>query len=85
MAFSESVKDEIYKNSGGRCQCNRQHQGKNDAPHHGGRCFKTFTRYGGAWQAHHIVSVRSGGKDIASNGEALCIKCHELTETYGNG
>jgi hypothetical protein len=82
MAFSESTKDEIFKNSGGRCQCNRQHSGQTDAPHHGGRCPRTFTRYG-AWEAHHKVAVSSGGKDIASNGEALCSKCHQLTQTYG--
>lgn len=83
MAFSETVKDEIFKNSGGRCQCKRQHQGKEEAPHHGGRCSNTFTR-GGQWEAHHIVAVNSGGKDIASNGEALCTKCHKLTQTYGD-
>lgn len=82
MAFSEAVKDEIFKNSGGRCQCNRQHQGITTAPHHGGRCSNTFTRYGN-WEAHHIVAVSSGGKDVASNGEALCTQCHTLTQTYG--
>lgn len=83
MAFSETVKEEIYKNSGGRCQCNLQHQGQK-APHHGCRCSNTIARWGGTWEAHHIVSVNSGGKDIASNGEAFCAVCHELTQTYGN-
>lgn len=82
MAFSESTKTEIFNNSGGRCQCTRQHQGQTDSPHHGGRCTKTFTRYG-SWEAHHKTAVSSGGKDIASNGEALCMKCHQLTQTYG--
>ncbi len=78
MAFSETVKDEAYKRSGGRCECTRQHVGK-DAPHHGGRCSKTFTRHG-AWEAHHLAA---GGSDTLSNCEALCIACHELTPTYG--
>lgn len=82
MAFSEPTKDEIFKNSGGRCQCTRQHKGK-PAPHHGSRCPNTFTRDGGQWQAHHIVAIESGGEDITSNGEALCTRCHELTPTYG--
>jgi hypothetical protein len=83
MTFSEPTKDEIFMNSGGRCQCTRQHSVSSNAPHHGGRCSTTFTRNGGNWHAHHITAVKSGGKDIASNGQALCIKCHELTDTYG--
>ena len=79
MAFSEADKDRIYANSGGRCQCARMHPGK-EAPHHGGRCPSTFTRHGGQWQAHHIVA---GGPDIPSNGQALCLRCHYLTQTYG--
>jgi len=82
MAFSESVKDEAFKRSGGRCECNRQHTGINDAPHHGGRCSKTFTRHGN-WHAHHKVSLKAGGSDTLSNCEVLCIKCHELTKSYG--
>jgi 5-methylcytosine-specific restriction endonuclease McrA len=81
MAFSESVKDEAFKRSGGRCECTRQHAG-HDAPHHGGRCPSTFIRYG-AWEAHHITAVASGGSDGLSNCEALCTRCHKLTQTYG--
>jgi 5-methylcytosine-specific restriction endonuclease McrA len=83
MAFSESVKDAAYKLSGGRCECTRQHSGRTDAPHHGGRCTVTFSRHGN-WQAHHIISVSAGGSDNLSNCEVLCTKCHELTRTYGN-
>jgi hypothetical protein len=79
MAFSEAVKDEVYKRCGGRCECGRQHPSTTNAPHHGGRCPTTFMRYG-AWEAHHIVA---GGPDTASNCEALCIRCHQLTQTYG--
>ena len=83
MAFSEKTKDEAYKRSGGRCECTRQHLGAKDAPHYGGRCPKTFTRHG-SWHAHHKVAVASGGSDNLSNCEVLCVKCHELTKTYGN-
>jgi 5-methylcytosine-specific restriction endonuclease McrA len=83
MAFSESIKDQAYTRSDGRCECTRQHVGLN-ANHHGGRCPKTFTRYGGQWEAHHIVSVLAGGPDTLSNCQVLCIHCHELTRTYGN-
>lgn len=84
MAFSEATKGEIFDKSGGRCQCTREHAGKSDAPHHGGRCSNTFTRYG-SWEAHHKTAVSSDGADYASNGEALCTKCHKLTQTYGVG
>jgi len=82
--FPDSVKQELYDRSNGRCECKRQHPGlaQADAPHHGGRCPITFTRYGGSWHAHHVVA---GGPDVKSNGEALCIKCHQLTQTYGSG
>jgi len=83
MAFTESTKDTAYKRSGGRCECTRQHSGRTDAPHHGGRCFITFPRNGN-WQAHHKTAVSAGGSDSLSNCEVLCTKCHELTRTYGN-
>lgn len=82
MDFSEMTKDEAYKRAKGRCECTRQHQGKTNALHHGGRCTKTFTRHG-AWHAHHIIAVSSGGSNNLSNCEVLCIECHKLTETYG--
>ena len=82
MAFSESVKDQAFTRSGGRCECNRQHLDL-DAPHHDGRCPNTFTRHGGQWEAHHIVSVSAGGSDSLSNCEVLCLACHSLTRTYG--
>jgi hypothetical protein len=79
MAFSESVKDQAFARSGGRCECHRQHLGLT-APHHGGRCPRTLTRYGGQWEAHHITA---GGPDTLSNCEVLCLTCHQLTGTYG--
>ena len=78
MSFSESVKDQAFARSGGRCECHREHAGQ-DAPHHSGRCLKTFTRYG-AWEAHHISA---SGPDTLSNCEALCKICHELTRSFG--
>ena len=83
MAFSVKTKDVAYIRSGGRCECTRQHIGRNDAPHHGGRCPTKFTRYG-SWEAHHKIAVSSGGSDNLSNCEVLCTKCHQLTRTYGN-
>jgi len=76
--FPESVKDQAFARSGGRCECHRDHIGK-QAPHHGGRCSATFTRHG-SWEAHHINAY---GPETLSNCEALCTTCHELTRTYG--
>jgi 5-methylcytosine-specific restriction endonuclease McrA len=82
MAFSEGTKDEAYKRSGGRCECTRDHPGRPEAPHHGGRCPRTFSRSSG-WEAHHITSVAARGTDALSNLEVLCTTCHQLTATYG--
>lgn len=83
MAFTQKTKDEAFKRSGGRCECTRQHSGEGSAPHHGGRCPNIFTKDGGEWEAHHKTAVSSGGDDTLSNCEVLCIKCHQLTQTYG--
>lgn len=82
MAFSETVKAQAFTRSGGRCECQRQHQGLS-ASHHGGRCSTTLTRLGGRWEAHHKVAVIAGGSDTLSNCEVLCLTCHQLTLTYG--
>ena len=79
MPFSEEVKDQAYIRSGGRCECQRQHSGLY-APHHGGRCDRTFTRHAGQWRAHRIVG---GGLDTLSNCEALCLTCQQLAGTFG--
>lgn len=78
IPFSEAVKDQAFARSGGRCECHRDHTGL-QAPHHGGRCSSTFSRYG-AWEAHHI---NANGAAVLSNCEALCPTCHELTQSYG--
>jgi 5-methylcytosine-specific restriction endonuclease McrA len=82
MAFSDQTKDDAFRRSGGRCECTRQHVGA-VAPHHGGRCPTTFSRYGN-WEAHHKTSQYSGGSDALSNLEVLCTACHKLTQSYGN-
>jgi 5-methylcytosine-specific restriction endonuclease McrA len=82
MAFSETIKDQAFARSGGRCECARQHPGRLNAPHNGGRCSATFTRQG-SWEAHHKTAVAAGGSDSLSNCEALCVTCHRLTDTYG--
>lgn len=80
MPFPQSVKDDALARSNGRCECKRQHHDRPDTPHHGDRCDSPLK---GGYHFHHIVAVEAGGKDILSNCEVLCIKCHELTRTYG--
>jgi len=76
MAFSESTKDDAHKRSGGQCECDRQHVGATDAPHHGGRCPTKVSRYGAEY--HHRIAVASGGDDTLGNCQVLCVKCHAL-------
>lgn len=84
MAFSRNVVLEAWERSGGRCECCRKTCG------HLSRCNKKLkwedrgdddSSYG--WEAHHKTAVASGGKDIASNCEILCIPCHKNTGSYG--
>ncbi|MDD5589384.1 MAG: HNH endonuclease [Candidatus Nanoarchaeia archaeon] len=82
MAFSEETKNQAFTRSHGRCECTREHKGRK-APHHGGQCELTFSRHGN-WHAHHKTAEDSGGDNLLSNCEALCIPCHHLTKTYGN-
>ena len=73
MAFSIETKRMVFNNAGGKCEkCHKQLVFDNHVE--GQR---------GAWEAHHKTSVASGGKDIASNGMALCLDCHKRTYTYG--
>ena len=76
--FPESVVEQAWTRSGGKCECARVTHG------HSGRCNKTLLRsfqgdrdsaYG--WEAHHISG--SGG-DTLSNCEVLCWNpCHKAT------
>ena len=84
MAFPQSVVDDAWERSGGKCECRRTTHG------HNGRCNNQLN-YGsrgndnspGCWEAHHIVSVDSGGSNTLSNCEILCCPCHKKTQTYG--
>jgi 5-methylcytosine-specific restriction endonuclease McrA len=52
----------------------------------GGKCERCGTLLrDGQWHAHHRTSVDAGGSDVPSNGQALCIPCHQGTRTYGAG
>jgi hypothetical protein len=83
MTVPESIKDEVYRRCGGRCECIRQHVGRIDATHHGGRCITRFTRHG-TWEARFRIALNRGGRIAASNCEALCMSCYKLEQTYGN-
>lgn len=76
MAFSEETKRKIFDNAKGRCQgygCDKELVYENHTE--GER---------GAWDAHHIIPVKDGGTDEASNGKALCLDCHKNTSSYGS-
>lgn len=75
MAFPQSVIDQAWKRSGGKCECTRS------SCKHIGRCNKVLTAHN--WHAHHKTSVAAGGADTLSNCEALCVPCHENTRSYG--
>lgn len=75
MAFSETVKAQAYRRSGGRCECTRRGHG------HLGRCAKRLTSSAGEF--HHITAQSKGGSDGLSNCEFLCKPCHQKTRSYG--
>jgi len=81
MAFSQEVIDKAWKNCGGKCECVRTthaHVGKHDKVLTKSERGREATGVG-KWEAHHKVSVASGGEDIASNCEILCWDCHSKT------
>ena len=85
MAFSKGTIEAAWKRAGGKCECRRKTHS-----HLYVRCNKTlsFDNRGkdgawGAWEAHHITAVASGGSDVLSNCEILCIECHKNTGSYG--
>jgi hypothetical protein len=77
MAFSQETKDAAFRRAGGQCECSRI----SCTVHRTLRCTTLLTA--GRWHAHHKTAVASGGSDALSNCEALCIPCHEQTQTYG--
>ena len=76
MAFSESIKDEAFKRSGGMCECTRTSH-----LNHTGRCSKILTRYGTEY--YHVVSQDAGGTEDLSNCEVLCTICHRQIRSNG--
>jgi hypothetical protein len=77
MAFNQATKDAAFTRAGGQCECSRM----SCTVHKTYRCITKLTA--GRWHAHHRTAVASGGDDTLSNCEALCIPCHEQTQTYG--
>ena len=83
MAFSQSVIKQAWDRAGGKCECRRKTCG------HGARCNKQLVWENhsegerGAWEAHHVTAVASGGSDTLSNCEILCLDCHKNTRSYG--
>lgn len=73
MAFSELVKKQALRRSGGRCECRRSGHG------HIGRCSARLTKP----EFHHIHAQNQGGHDGLSNCEVLCTACHRRTASYG--
>jgi 5-methylcytosine-specific restriction protein A len=78
MAFSQATKDAAFTRAGGQCECRRMSCTVHRTTY---RCTTRLTS--GRWHAHHRTAVASGGDDTLSNCEALCIPCHEQTQTYG--
>ena len=84
MGFSKEVIQEAWDRAGGRCECRRT-----NCKHGGLRCNKELVWKNrsegerGAWEAHHITAVASGGTDTVSNCEILCLDCHKKTRSYG--
>ena len=88
MPFPQAVIEGAFARSDGRCECRRQHPGRVDAPHHGGRyhgerCPITFGRQSGGFEAYHVTAESVGGINTIKNCEILCVTCHRLTQSYG--
>lgn len=75
MPFSDEVKAQAFKRSGGRCECQRKTHG------HPGRCKATITKT--TVEYHHLHAESEGGHNGLSNCEALCRSCHHQTSSYG--
>lgn len=76
MAFENSIVDQAWVRSGGRCECTHIDHG------HSERCGRELLRdRRGAepsywWEAHKKVA---GGNDTLNNCEILCHECFEQT------
>ncbi|MEW5951086.1 MAG: HNH endonuclease signature motif containing protein [Elusimicrobiota bacterium] len=81
MGFPESIIKEAWQRANGRCECRRKEHN-----HLYIRCNKELVWENrgrengrGAWEAHHRISVESGGDNTLSNCEILCWDCHSKT------
>ena len=78
MAFPDSIVDQAWARSGGRCECNRKGHG------HSERCGRELLRdRRGAepsywWEA---CKKAANGDDTLSNCEILCQDCYKQTRT----
>ena len=81
MVFSDSIVDQAWIQSGGRCECTqRSHT-------HQGRCNCELLKAARGketslgWEPRHKTA---SGPDTLINCEILCLSCHKQTQTYGN-
>ena len=80
MAFPDSVVDQAWNRSDGKCECTRTGHSHNRP------CNKDLFKAAReketplGWETHHIIA---GGPDTLSNCEILCQNCHKQTDTYG--
>ena len=72
MAFPQSVIDQVWRRSGGKCECTQSFCG------HQGRCSKILTEHN--WHVHNKTSVASGGDATLSNCKAICMECNQKYE-----
>lgn len=78
--FPQSVVDDAWNRSGGRCECDRSSHA------HRIRCTKQLSKGSRGkdsdmgWEAHH---KNSNGPSTLSNCEILCQMCHKNTRSYG--
>lgn len=77
MPFSETVKEQAFARTGGRCECTRLHTGVTGVLHQGTRCPTTFQK-GGGWEVRHKVAELAGGFNTLENCEVLCTTCYQL-------
>jgi len=75
--FPDSVVEQAWTRSGGKCECVRTTHG------HTGRCNKELYKHRRGerdseycWETHHISA---SGEGTLSNCEILCCKCHYAT------
>ncbi|MBI2867300.1 MAG: hypothetical protein HYX97_03060 [Chloroflexi bacterium] len=73
------VSERVFARSGGRCECARPHTGQ-QAPHHGGRCLRRFSRFGGHWESRVVSAEAVRRADKVVQCEALCLACAQLLE-----